>query len=82
MSEEYYQNFVSLSKDEQIKQIGDALHPRDYARAEKLLTRIPHGEISSRNEEATTTDNTERSNSDSSSTGGKRPKAGNKKGEA
>lgn len=80
MSEEYYQNFVSLGKDEQIKQIGDALHPRDYARAEKLLTRIPHGNINSGNATEATEGNTERSEADRSKSSGSGQRTSNKKG--
>lgn len=40
---EGYEKFVSLTKEEQIKQISDGLSPKDPEQAEKLLTRIPHG---------------------------------------
>lgn len=50
-SKEGYENFVYLTKEEQIKKIGDGLNPKDYDQAEKLLTRIPHGGISSGNEQ-------------------------------
>lgn len=50
---EGYENFVSLTKEEQVKKIGDGLSPKDYDQAEKLLTRVPNGKsIGSGNEQA------------------------------
>ena len=42
-SPEEYQNFVYLSKEEQVKYISDRLSPKDPAYAEVLLKKIPHG---------------------------------------
>jgi len=45
-----YKDFTGLPKPEQVEIIYQALNPKDYKRAEKLLKNIPHANISSGNE--------------------------------
>lgn len=65
---EGYEKFVTLGKEEQIYIISDRLSPKDPEQAEKLLTRIPHGNIRSGNEQKVdkvNTDDTARSGKNS-----------------
>lgn len=45
-SEEAYQKFVSLSKDEQIDKLANSLSPKDRVQAESLLAHTPNGDSS------------------------------------
>lgn len=65
---EGYEKFVTLDKQEQIAIIADGLSPKDPEQAEKLLTRIPYGNISGGNEQEAdkiNTDDTARSGKNS-----------------
>lgn len=63
-SDEGFENFKKLTKKEQLDFVYNNLVPKDMERAEKLLKDIPHGSISSGNEQEAT-------ESDTSYTGGK-----------
>lgn len=43
-SEEAYQKFVSLSKEQQIDKVANSLSPKDRAQAERLLAHTPNGD--------------------------------------
>ena len=43
-----YENFLTLSKEEQVKKIADSLNPKSERVAKELLKDVKHGNISSR----------------------------------
>jgi hypothetical protein len=53
-----YKDFTQKTKKEQVEQVTNSLNPKDPKKALKLLTHIPHGDISGGNDEAVAVDNT------------------------
>jgi len=77
MTAEAYENFVSLPKQEQIKQVADSLNPKSERRAKEILSRIPHGD-SETNSGQPTEDNTAYAGAESSGSGRKRQRSADK----
>lgn len=77
-SAEGYKNFVSLSKEEQIKIVADSLSPKSEKRATEILARIPHGDIEGDSGQPTETDTAE-AGGEGNGDSGKRQRAGSKK---
>lgn len=76
-----YKEFTQKSKKEQIEQVYNSLNPKDYKKAEKLLTHVPNGDISGGNDEAVAADNTADVAPGSSKAGGRRPRPNTEGGE-
>lgn len=49
-SESGYKKFVSLSKEKQIEKVTNALNPKDPKQAEKILSHVPNGNVSTGND--------------------------------
>lgn len=56
-TEEGYELFKKKTKESQIEEVYNSLNPKDRDRAVKLLTHIPHGNISSRVQPEASEDN-------------------------
>lgn len=80
-TEEGYEEFKTLSKEEQVEKVYNSLNPKDYKRAEKLLAHIPNGNISSGVQQDATEDNKAASSAGNAKNSSKGRRAGTEKSE-